>query len=139
MHGQSETATTPEEYIAELDSPRKEQIQQLHDLIHQQAPSLEPHIDMGAIGYGRMHYVYESGREGDCAVIGLASNKRAISLYFSTLGPDGDYLPASFKDRLPRADVGKSCVRFTTLDKVDTDVLKEMVAAASASTLNPRS
>jgi len=139
MHGQSETATTPEEYIAELDSPRKEQIQQLHDLIREQAPSLEPHIDTGAIGYGRMHYVYKSGREGDCAVIGLASNKRAISLYFSTLGPDGDYLPASFKDRLPRADVGKSCVRFTTLDKVDTDVLKEMVAAATASTLNPRS
>ena len=139
MHGRSETAATPEEYIAELDSPRKEQIQQLHDLIRREAPSLEPHIDMGAIGYGRMHYVYKSGREGDCAVIGLASNKRAISLYFNTQAPDGGYLAASFEDRLPRADVGKGCVRFTALDTVDTEVLREMVAAATASTLNPRS
>lgn len=79
MHGQSETAATPEEYIAELDSPRKEQIQQLHDLIRQEAPSLEPHIDMGAIGYGRMHYVYKSGREGDCAIIGLARAAATVS------------------------------------------------------------
>ena len=94
---------------------------------------------MGMIGYGTMHYVYESGREGDCAVIGLANNKRAISLYFNTQGPDGGYLVEGFKDQLPGADVGKGCVRFTKLEKVDTAVLREMVKTASKSSLNPRS
>ena len=139
MHGQSTTATTPQEYIAELEEPRRGQIQQLHDLIRKAAPKLQPHIDMGAIGYGTMHYVYESGREGDCSIIGLANNKRAISLYFSTQGPDGGYLVDSFRDQLPEADVGKGCVRFTKLDKVDLSVLREMVKTASKSTLNPRS
>ena len=90
------------------------------------------------IGYGTMHYVYASGREGDCAIIGLASNKRSISMYFSTQAPGGGYLAESYKDRLPAADVGKGCVRFTRLDQVDETVLWEMVEAASRSKLNPR-
>ncbi len=139
MHGTSTTATTPQEYIAELEEPRREQIQQLHDLIRKAAPKLQPRIDMGMIGYGTMHYVYESGREGDCPIIGLANNKRAISLYFNTQGPDGGYLLDSFRDQLPEADVGKGCVRFTKLDKVDASVLREMVKTASRSTLDPRS
>ncbi len=138
MHGMSDTAATPEEYIAELEEPRRGQIQQLHDLIRHAAPNLEPHIDTGVIGYGTMHYVYASGREGDCAIIGLASNKRSISLYFSTQAPGGGYLAESYKDRLPAADVGKSCVRFTRLDQVDRTVLREMVKAASKSKVDPR-
>lgn len=138
MHGMSDTATTPEQYIAELDEPRRGQIQQLHDLIRRTAPKLEPHIDMGMLGYGRMHYVYASGREGDCSVIGLASNKRHISLYFNTQGPDGGYLAESYAEQLPTADVGKGCIRFTRLDRVDGSVLREMVQAAARSGPNPR-
>ena len=138
MHGMSDTATTPEQYIAELDEPRRGQIQQLHDLIRRTAPKLEPHIDMGMLGYGRMHYVYASGREGDCPIIGLASNKRYVSLYFNTQAPDGGYLAEAYKKQLPGADVGKGCVRFARLDRVDGSVLREMVKAAARSEHNPR-
>ena len=137
MHGTSDTANTPEGYIAELAEPRRGQIQRLHDLIRRAAPRLEPHIDMGMIGYGTMHYVYASGREGDCSVIGLANNKRSISLYFNAQAPGGGYLAEAYKDRLPAADVGKGCVRFTQLDRVDETVLREMVRAASKFKLDP--
>lgn len=40
---------------------------------------------------------------------------------------DGEYLAESNADRLGRVSVGKSCVRFTRLDNVDLDVLRELV------------
>ena len=138
MHGTSETAATPEEYIAELEEPRRGQIRRLNDLIRRAAPKLEPHMDMGVIGYGTMQYVYASGREGDCAVISLASNKRSISLYFNSQAPGGGYLAEAYRDRLPGADVGKFCVRFTRLDQGDETALREMVKVASKSKLKPR-
>ncbi len=33
--------------------------------------------------------------------------------------------------RLPKADIGRSCVRFTQLDKVDAEVLRELVSEAA--------
>jgi hypothetical protein len=62
------------------------------------------------LGYGRYHYRYASGREGDAARISVASRKGGISLYVNAV--DGErYLAESYRDRLPRADIGKSCVR----------------------------
>jgi hypothetical protein len=60
----SPSATTPEQYIAQLDEPRREQV----------------------------------GR-----------------------------------DRLPKADIGKSCVRFRSLDDLDQEVLRELVREAGKS------
>jgi len=137
MHGQSDTATTPQEYIAELEEPRREQVQRVHDLIHRAAPKLTPHIDHGTIGYGTTPLVLASGR-GMMPVIGLASNKRAISLYFNTRAPSGVYIAESYENQVPGANVSKYCVRFTRLDRVDETVLREMVKAACRSTLDPR-
>ncbi len=86
-----------------------------------------------------MHYRYASGREATAPIIALANNKRSISLYFNTQAPDGGYFAESYRDRLTGADVGKGCVRFTRLDKVDATILREMVESAAASTVNPRS
>jgi hypothetical protein len=68
-------ATTPQEYIAALDEPRRTRVQQLHELIQSNAPALEPYMESGMIGYGRSHYRYASGRERDWCRLGLASNQ----------------------------------------------------------------
>ena len=115
-----------EEYIERLDEPRRSHIRRLHELIRQTEPDLEPHIASGTIGYGSYHYRYATGREGDTYVIGLASNKRYISLYVNAADEKG-YVAERYRDKLPKADIGKSCVRLRRLDDVDDGVLVELI------------
>ena len=83
-------------------------------------------------GYGRYHYRYASGREGDWMLVGMASNKNYISLYVTATTDDGRYLAETFRPRLPKASIGKSRIRFKRLSDVDTAALTELLQAASA-------
>jgi uncharacterized protein YdhG (YjbR/CyaY superfamily) len=130
MQGKSDAATH-QEYIERLTEPRRSDIQALHDLIRETAPELEPTMEFGMLGYGKYHYKYATGREGDWMLVGLASNKNYISLYVTVPTPDGRYLAESYRDRLPKASIGKSCIRFKRLDDVDRDVLAQLLRKAA--------
>ena len=130
MGGVTEPAT-PEQYIAGLEEPRRGEIQRLHDLIRATLPDLEPHMRSGMIGYGEYHYRYASGREGDASIVALSSRKRYISLYVMCTVGDR-YLAETYVDRLPRAAIGKSCIRFNRTDDVDMDVVRDLLVDAGA-------
>lgn len=125
MKGQL-NVSTPEEYIAALEEPRKSEIERIHRFILETAPELEPHILSGMLGYGQYHYRYASGREGDWCKVALASNKNYISLYICAI-INGHYLAESYRSKLPKASIGKSCIRFKRLDDLDTEVIREML------------
>ena len=78
------------------------------------------------VGFGSYHYKYASGREGDWMKIGIANNKQYISLY-SCAGDETGYVAERYRDRLPKANIGKSCVRFKRLSDLDEDVLRELI------------
>jgi uncharacterized protein YdhG (YjbR/CyaY superfamily) len=118
-----------EDYIAGLEEPRRADVQRVHELIRETLPELEPNTDGGMLGYGRFHYRYTSGREGDASLVALASRKAYISLYVQSADENG-YLAEQYADRLPKASIGKSCIRFKRADDVDLDVLRELLAAA---------
>ena len=92
----STDAQTPAEYMATLEEPRRSDVQAVHELIRRLAPDLEPHIASGMLAYGRYHYRSKSGREGEWFHLGLASNKRYISLYVMAADGNG-YVAESFK------------------------------------------
>lgn len=117
---------TPEDYIAALDEPHRSQIGELHELIRATVPELDPHVASGMLGYGSYHYRYASGREGDWPILGLASRKRYISLY-TCAAVEGQYVAEQYRDRLPKADIGKSCVRFKRLEDLDRTALVELI------------
>jgi len=119
-----------EDYIAALAEPRRTDVAALDALIREHAPGLEPVVAGKMLGYGPFHYRYASGREGDTTLLGLASQKRYISLYVLCAN-GGRYLAESYAERLPKASVGKSCVRFARLSDVDSAVLAELVAEAA--------
>lgn len=121
------TVTTPEDYIDNLEEPRRSEIRQLHELIRSAAPQLEPHIASGMLAYGHYHYRYASGREGDWFPVGLASRKQYISLYITAAEPGQGYLAEAYRERLPKADIGKSCVRIKRLSDVDLAVLADLI------------
>ena len=126
----SKTATTPDEYIDRLIEPRKAEIKALYDLVCESVPDLEPFMQSGMIGYGKYHYRYASGREGDWCMIALASRKNYISLYV-VASCDGAYVTEGYQERLPKANIGKSCVRIKRLADVDLDVVRELVKAGA--------
>ncbi len=124
MKGNSKSKT-PKEYIAALPDPRRSDLTALDKLIRK-TTGLKPMMFWGMIGYGKFHYKYASGREGDWCSVALASQKNHISLYACMATEEG-YIAESYKSRLPKASIGKSCVRFKKLADVDTRTLAALL------------
>jgi hypothetical protein len=120
---------TPAEYLEALPEPRRAEIRALDEFIRATVPDAEPHVDSGMLGYGRYRYRYASGREGEASLIALASRKQYISLYVCA-ARDGQYVPELYAERLPKADVGRSCIRVKRVDDLDLDVLAELLRDA---------
>ena len=75
------------------------------------------------IGYGRYHYRYDSGREGDSLLTGFSPRKAALSVYIMP-----GYRDMSEKlERLGKHKTGKSCLYINKLVDVDIGVLEEIV------------
>ena len=123
-------AKTHEEYIASVEDSRRDDIQQLHDLIRETAPELDPTKEFGMLGYGQYAYKYSTCREGEWMKIGVANNKQYISMYCCAADDNG-YVAEQYRDRLPKADIGKSCVRFKRLSDLDEDALEDLIRACS--------
>jgi hypothetical protein len=117
--------SSPAEYIAQLEEPRKTEVAALDALIRKTA-KLEPFIHSGMLAYGPSHYKYASGREGDWFRIGVASNKNYISLYISAADACG-YVADRYKEALPKASIGRCCVRFKRLGDLDPAALKKLI------------
>jgi hypothetical protein len=125
MKGQLDVAT-PAEYIAAVGDRRRPDIAALDALIRKHAPKLEPVIMNGMLGYGPFRYRYASGREGEACKLSIASNASYISLYCFAADEEG-YVAERYVDRLPKASIGKSCVRFRKLADLDEKTLVSLI------------
>ena len=125
MKGQLKVKT-PQEYISAVDDKRRPDVGALDALIRKHAPKLEPVIMEGMLGYGPFHYRYASGREGDACKLAIANNASYISLYCFASDESG-FVAERYIDRLPKAKVGKSCVRFRKLADLDQKALVALI------------
>ena len=125
MKGET-NARTPTEYIAQVEPKRREDIRRLHRLIRKVASELKPTMAFGMLGYGTVQYKYASGRQGSWMKIGIANNKQSISLYCCSADSKG-YVAERYRERLPKANIGKSCVRFKRMADLDQGVLEELI------------
>jgi hypothetical protein len=125
------SAATPTEYIAELDEPRRSQIQAIYDLVREAAPELEPFMIAGKIGFGLFRYKGKTC-EGEWFKLGLASNKNTVAFYSCAPGSGGKTLAEGFADQLPRANIGKSCINFRKFEDADLGVLREIAKQTAA-------
>ena len=78
------------------------------------------------VGFGEYHYKYESGREGDSPLIGLASRAQNIVLYMPEEFPQREELLARFG----KHSTGKVCIYINKLADVDLDILRKLVKNA---------
>jgi hypothetical protein len=80
------------------------------------------------IGFGKTHYKYESGREGDWFLVGFAPRKANLVLYI--MPGFKEYAPLMKK--LGRHKTGKSCLYINKLEDIDISVLEQLVAKSVA-------
>jgi len=77
------------------------------------------------VGYGKYHYIYDSGREGDSLATGFSPRKTNLSLYIMPGYQNfGDML-----DRLGKHKKAVACLYMNKLADVDLAVLEEIIRA----------
>ncbi|SDM04906.1 protein of unknown function (DU1801) [Geodermatophilus siccatus] len=118
--------------------PREAELRATDALVVAAAPGIDrqlvPAGSGQVLGYGLMPYRPRSARETTTwPLIALAAQKRHLSLYVCAV-VDGAYLAEARADRLGRVSCGKSCIRFSSLDRVDRDELTALLQDAVAAT-----
>jgi hypothetical protein len=74
------------------------------------------------IGFGKYHYKYASGYEGDSSLIGFSPGKDKISLYLMPgFAEETTLLP-----KLGKYKAGKGCLYIKKLDDINLSILKEL-------------
>lgn len=106
-------ANTVDEYLSEVPEERKQVLCDVRKLIRTELPELHESMQCGAATYTR------SGEEH--AEIGFASQARYISIYFPVPVVEAK------KHLLEGLNVGKCCVRYSSVKKVDLSVIKELL------------
>ena len=78
------------------------------------------------VGFGTLHYVYESGREGDTVVIGFSPRKENISIYLT-----GGLKPIENElQHLGKYKTGKGCLYIKSLGDVNGEILGKIFLTA---------
>lgn len=74
------------------------------------------------IGFGRYHYKYASGHEGDAPIIGFSPRKVEFSLYvFTPTEANGHLL-----DDLGKFKMGKACIYVKKLNDINISTLEKL-------------
>lgn len=113
-----------DEVLDQLPSARRAEAQLLIDVMGRVTGEVPVVWAKNIVGFGRYHYQYASGREGEAPLISFASTARHHAIY----------LVADFAQRyhrqlttLGKVRAGKSCLYVNRLSDVNLDVLTVLV------------
>ncbi len=129
------SASTPEEYIAQIPNERKEVMQKLRSvLLNNQPKGFVEGISFGMIGYYVPHSIYPSGYhctpELPLPFMNIASQKNSINIYHSGIYADKNlyewFVSEYQKYSKRKLDMGKSCIRFKKNDEIPFDLIGEL-------------
>jgi hypothetical protein len=120
-----QTGASVAEFLAHVpDERRREDARRLCAMMQEITGEAPVMWGTSIIGFGRYHYRYASGREGDSALAGFSPRRQALAIY----------LVGGFEDRhqsvlarLGPHKTGKGCLYIKGLDDVDHDALRELI------------
>lgn len=117
------TSASAADFIAGVENKRRREDGAALLEMMREITGLEPEMwGPSIVGFGDVHYKYESGREGDMFLIGFSPRKRSLSLYVL-----GDFAERdALLERLGKHRRGASCLYVNKLADVDMDVLREL-------------
>ena len=100
-------AETPRAYLAELGADHRRMVERIRESIRRVAPGVEE-----TIGHGMLDYP---------GLANLASQKRYVALYVAPA------VLERHRSAFPGVNAGKSCLRFTKLEQIDTPRLEALL------------
>ena len=129
----SSTAQSPDEYIASLPPDRREALTAVRDVIRRNLPDgFEEGMEFGMLAwYVPLERFPDTYNGHPLGLAALASHKQYISLYLNTVYGDpqlADWFRARYAASGKRLNMGKSCLRFRSLDDLPLDVIGETIA-----------
>ncbi|WP_428149508.1 DUF1801 domain-containing protein [Brevundimonas sp.] len=128
------TAASVADFIAGLEDPkRREDATALVAILEDETGEPATMWGSSIIGFGRYHYRYASGHEGDAVLVGFSPRKANLVLYMSADEPGR----TERLSRLGKHKSGKGCIYVNRLSDLDETVLREM-ARVSVATLKAR-
>lgn len=118
------TEVSVDKFIEEIQQPQKKEdayalVALFAEVTREEAKMWGPSI----IGFGKYHYRYASGHEGDAPLAAFSPRKTALTFYFMLPDEKREELLA----KLGKHKTGKGCVYVNKLSDIDTAVLKEMI------------
>lgn len=127
-------ASTVAQYLAELPAERREALEAVRQVILDNVDDgIVEGMQYGMIGYHVPHSRYPDGYHCDpkqpLPYAALASQKNYMAVYLFGCYVDGDdarWLEQAWRAAGKKLDMGKSCIRFKSLDAVPLDVLAEV-------------
>ncbi|MEY4555432.1 MAG: hypothetical protein RL093_551 [Pseudomonadota bacterium] len=117
------------DFIAAVENPKRradaETLCALFEEISGESPKMwGPSI----IGFGRYHYKYASGHEGDAPRLGFSPRKAQTVAYVMSGFKGQEAMIA----RIGKVKTSVSCMYINRLDQIDMGVLREMAVASLA-------
>jgi uncharacterized protein YdhG (YjbR/CyaY superfamily) len=127
-------AVNVEEYLAGLPDDRREAITRVREAILANLPEgYEEAMNWGMVSYQVPLDVYPETYNGQPLMYAaLASQKNYMAVYLSSIyGNDGarERFEAAYRESGKRYDMGKSCVRFRSLEDLPLDLIGAAIRA----------
>lgn len=119
------TAADVEDFINTVDTSEVRRADARVLLGMMQEETGQPPVMWGPsiIGFGRYHYKYASGREGDAPAAGFSPRKAQLVIYGLTYPPGVEHL----LEKLGKVKTGAGCVYVNKLADIDLGVLRELI------------
>jgi hypothetical protein len=132
-------AKTVAEYLKGLPTDRREAIEAVRKVVLANLPKgYEECMNYGMIGYVVPHSIYPAGYHCDPSkalpVAGLASQKGHMSLYHMCVYGNSKmqtWVRDQWKAAGKKLDMGKSCIRFKSLDDLPLEAVGKLFARVS--------
>ena len=138
MPRMEKVATPPDEFLGSLDEGIQGPMAELDAIITSCMPGRTRALwegpfwggsDQRIIGYGDIAQPRPRGETVEWFLVGLARQQRYFSLYINAV-LNGSYLLDHYAGRLGKVKTGSASVSFSSLDDVDLDQLRALLAQA---------
>ncbi|MHA1512140.1 MAG: DUF1801 domain-containing protein [Promethearchaeota archaeon] len=113
-----------DEFLKKIEDPEKQKTSwQIMEII-KEISGKEPKMwGDSIIGFGKYHYKYATGREGDWMRIAFSPRKQNFSIYIM----DGFDNHSELMEKLGKFKTGRSCLYIKKLQDIDINILKELM------------
>lgn len=119
-----ETEASVEDYLASIkDEAKRKDCSAIIATIAKETKFTPKMWGTAIVGFGSYHYVYDSGREGDSPLVGLASRASSITFYIGS-----DYAKqAELEAKLGKHKKSGGCLHISKLADVDQKILLTII------------